>query len=392
MDGAIHRAAGRGLLKECRGLGGCEVGDAKVTGGYNLPCRFVIHTVGPVWRGGSHGEERLLRSCYRRSLELAKSRGCGSVAFPLISSGAFGYPKALALRTAADEISAFLSQNEMLVYIVVFDGSSCLISEKLYDEITAYIDDKYADGHGDKERSRRLLTPRSAPSDDGGFSGQSDGAFRSAQSRGGEEDKSGKLGEMTFALRFSKESLPSDEGRDKGDELGEMTFALPFPSGEGGGRRDKALASLEPAPASGSAAALRGDTAELFALPTIPAAQSLDEALRHLDESFTEMLLRKIDEKSMTDTECYKKANIDRKLFSKIRSDKNYRPSKTTAIAFAVALELPLDEMKSLLMKAGFALSHSSKFDIIIEYFAVNGNYNIFEINEALFAFDQPLL
>lgn len=395
VDGAIHRAAGRGLLKECRGLGGCEVGDAKVTGGYNLPCRFVIHTVGPVWRGGSHGEERLLRSCYRRSLELAKSRGCGSVAFPLISSGAFGYPKALALRTAADEISAFLSQNEMLVYIVVFDGSSCLISEKLYDDIAAYIDDKYADGHGDKERSRRLLTPRSAPPadslDDAGFSGQGEGAFRSAQGRGDEEDKSGKLGKMTFVLEFPGESLPSDEGRDKGDKLDEMTFA--FSSDEGNEPEDMAtIGCFAPSPASGSAAALRGDTAELFALPTIPAAQSLDEALRHLDESFTEMLLRKIDEKGMTDTECYKKANIDRKLFSKIRGDKHYRPSKTTAIAFAVALELPLDEMKSLLMKAGFALSHSNKFDIIIEYFAVNGNYNIFEINEALFAFDQPLL
>ena len=314
VDGAIHKAAGKGLLLECMKLGGCKTGQAKITGGYKLPCKYVIHTVGPKWKGGQNGEKELLESCYREPLRLAIENGCESIAFPLISSGVYGYPKDQALRVAIDVITSFLIENDMLVYIVIFDKTAFQISEKLFSNITSYIDDKYIDTHFDFNRTRR-------------------------------NDR----GEST--LLAETRILSNEEALD-----------------------------------------LRAPSATYQQSVAMPKAASLEDRVKQFDESFSEMLLRKIDEKGMTDSQCYKKANVDRKLFSKIRSDIHYHPSKTTAIAFAIALELNLEETKDMLMKAGFALSHSNKFDIIIEYFITNGNYNIFEINEALFAFDQSLL
>ena len=313
VDGAIHKAAGRGLLFECMKLGGCKTGEAKITKGYKLPSKFVIHTVGPKWKGGTNGEEESLRSCYRNSLAIAKKHHFESIAFPLISSGVYGYPKDQALKVAVDEITSFLLKEDMLVYIVIYDKSAYQISEKLFDDIATFIDDKYVEDR-----------------------------FR-----------------FSFRDRVSEESsvlgAPECEPIHSDAFIGETQVLKPMQASK-------------------------------------TKISSLDDALKDIDESFSEMLLRKIDEKGMEDAECYKKANIDRKLFSKIRSNRLYKPSKTTAIAFAIALELSLEETKDMLMKAGFALSHINKFDIIIEYFINNGNYNVFEINEALFAFDQALL
>ncbi len=289
VDGAIHRAAGPGLLEECRKLRGCRTGQAKLTKGYLLPARYVIHTVGPVWQGGYQEEKALLEACYQNSLSLAKEHGCESVAFPLISAGVYGYPKGQALRVAVNTITAFLQDNDMMVYLVLFDKSAFQISTERYYAIQAYIDDHYVG---------------------------------------------------------RQNALDCFEAR--------RVYEMPRPCA------------------------------------TVPL--SLREELELLDESFSEMLLRKIDERGMKDAQCYKKANIDRKLFSKIRSDRHYKPSKPTVLAFAIALELSLRETQELLQKAGFALSRSNRFDIIVEYFIRSGNYNIFEINEALFAFDQSLL
>ena len=299
VDGCIHRAAGPELLAECRTLGGCKTGDAKITGAYRLPCKYIIHTVGPVWNGGGSGEREMLISCYRTSLELAKRHGCESIAFPLISSGVYDYPKDRALKVAIDTIGDFLLENDMSVYLVIFDRRAFQISSKLFSDIAAYIDDRYV-----QEQHERY-------------------------------DRLSRLGARRSGAQFLNQ-------------------------------------------------------AELSSAPM--AAPGLDEMLEHLDAGFSETLLKLIDRSGKKDPEVYKKANVDRKLFSKIRNDPDYRPSKPTAIAFAVALELSLSETRDLIARAGYALSPSSKFDVIIEYFIAHKNYDVFEINEALFAFDQSLL
>ena len=262
VDGAIHRAAGPELLAECRTLNGCKTGQSKITKGYRLPAKFVIHTVGPIWRGGGHGEQELLVSAYRSSLELALANGCETVAFPLISSGVYGYPKDQALKVAVDTIGEFLLSHDMTVYLVIFDRAAYTIGGKLFAEIASYIDDRYVDAHTDSRETQRR--------------------------------------------RMALDVMPSE-------------------------------------------------TPQWMPAPCTMGASGLDEALSRLDESFSQMLLRKIDERGMTDAQCYKKANIDRKLFSKIRSDVHYKPSKPTAMAFAIALELPLAEAREMLEKAGFS-------------------------------------
>lgn len=304
VDGCIHRAAGPKLLAECRTLGGCKTGDAKITKAYRLPCKYVIHTVGPVWNGGKYGEREQLVSCYRTSLALAKAQKCETIAFPLISSGIYGYPKDQALRVAVDTIGEFLMENDMTVYIVIFDRAAYQISGKLFADIAEYIDDHYVDEHTDSRRERLRRLNRL-------------------------ESKASKVCE---------------------DAVMAAPMAMSVASG------------------------------------------SLDDMLGELDAGFSETLLKLIDRTGKKDSEIYKKANVDRKLFSKIRNNPDYKPSKATAIAFAIALELDLEETRDFIARAGFALSRSSKFDVIIEYFIKQKNYDVFAINEALFAFDQSLL
>ena len=308
VDLAVHTMAGKGLDAECVGLAPLGLGEAKISGAYGLPCKYIIHTSGPVWRGGLVGESIILRSCYIESLKLAVKHKCSSVAFPLISSGVYGYPKDQVLKFAIQTITEFLFDHELMVYLCVFDKESYSFSQKLFSDIQEFINDEYVDEH-DEEYYECF------------------------------EDN----------FRSFRRMEPCSE-------------------------------SLAPRPmmAECQQSSVQGKT--------------LKEYLKNMDKSFSEKLFEWIDKSGMTDVECYKKANVDKRTFSKIKSNKHYKPSKQTVIAFAISLQLNLEETQELLATVGFTLSRSNVFDKIIRYFIQNGKYDIFEINEALFEFDQVLL
>lgn len=302
--GAIFSAAGASELQAaCDGLAPIRTGEAVITPGFRLPAKYVIHTTGPVYRDGRSGEEALLRSAYLNSLKLAAEKGCESIAFPLISSGIYGYPKEEALRVATEAIRTFLEGQDMDVFLAVFDRAAFAVSEKLLGEVQSYIDEKYAEERLGKERGRDCLSE----------------------------------------LRpFHKTEYVAESRSMPKEEI------------------------LDP--------------------------RYLDRAIHSLEDPFSVKLFKLIDSRGKSDAEVYKKANLDRRHFSKIRTGKGYTPGKPTIIALSIALELSLEETADLLRRAGYALSRSSKFDVIAEYFIVNGRYDIFDINEVLFKFGQQLL
>jgi len=297
-DKAVHDKAGARLLLARKEIGDIAIGEAAITPAFDLDANYVIHTAGPIWRDGKSSEEALLASCFKNSLRLAKEKECESIAFPLISTGSYGFPKPLALQIAVREISSFLMENEMQVYLVVFEKQSFELSEKLFKSVSSYIDENYVSDKMSLEYGTSKLR------------------------------------------RFDYEEMLLRESSY------EITSKIP----------------------------------------------NLDGMLNNLDKGFSETLLYLIDRTGKKDSEIYKKANVDRKLFSKIRNNADYRPSKATAIAFAIALELSMDETDDLLARAGIALSQSNKFDVIVRYFIENKKYDIFELNSVLFEFDQPLI
>ena len=304
VDSAIHEKAGPQLLAARQAIGHIDMGCAAITPAFQLAAKYVIHTVGPVWDGGSYGEEDLLRSCYDSSLTLAVEHGCQSIAFPLISTGNYGFPKDKALQIAIAAFSEFLLEHEMQIYLVVFDQTSYKLSEKLFQGVASYIDQHYVD------------------------------AWQMAT--------------------YAAEAPRINRRRREID-------------------RCETMAMRECAPCASK-------------------AMSLEDMLKQADAGFTETLLKLIDQTGKKDSEVYKKANISKQHFSKIRNNPNYKPTKPTAIALALALELDLEATKDLIGRAGYALTNSSKFDLIIRYFIEQGNYNVVEINMALYEFDQPLL
>ena len=319
VDYAVHQAAGPELAWECAKLAPLGLGMAKITKAYKLKAKYIIHTSGPVWDGGLKGESVLLRSCYLESLKLAIAYRCKSVAFPLISSGAYGYPKDQVLKFAIQVISEFLLDHELTVYLCVFDRSSYAFSRELFSDIRAYIDDVYADVDEEDRYAEMRCLKASVISED-----EEEICF-------GEPETAGCFENMTAGM------------------------SLPYTNSAAG--------------------------------------KSLPDYLADMDKSFAYKLFDWIDARGMTDVECYKKANVDKKTFSKIKCNpQTYKPSKQTAVAFAIALRLDLEETQDLLASAGLTLSKSFVFDKIIRYFIQKEIYDIFEINEALFEFDQVLL
>ena len=309
-DSMIHEAAGPGLLQARQEIGHIDMGQAAITPAFNLQAKYVIHTVGPVWDGRSYGKEGYLRSCYENSLRLALEYNCRSVAFPLISTGNYGFPKDKALQIAISVFSTFLLEHEMQIYLVVFDRASFKLSEKLFQSVASYIDQHYVDActlaaHGAVEESHARIRRRDM--------------------------------EICESRCLQEEMLPC-------------------------------------APMAASKAA------------------SLEDMLKQTDAGFTETLLKLIDKTGKKDSEIYNKANVSRQHFSKIRNNPEYRPTKQTALAFAIALELNIEETQDLIGRAGYTLTNSSKFDVIIRFFIESKNYNMMDINTTLFEFDQMLL
>jgi O-acetyl-ADP-ribose deacetylase (regulator of RNase III)/transcriptional regulator with XRE-family HTH domain len=304
VDGAIHKIEGTRLREATSTIGTLASGECALTKAFKLPAGHIIHTVGPIWKEGNSSEEEILRSCYKNSLELAKEQAFETIAFPLISSGSYGFPKDHALNIAVRSIGEFLLFNEMTVYLVVFDKKSYQLSEDLYASVEAYIDDHYIDDH---------------------------------------------MLQRSYRVTEQAESIFYEEALLESNKIERLHQAK-------------------------------------------PKKKSLDDVVNHLDETFSEMLLRLIDEKGLKDPQVYKKANVTKQTFSKIRNNIHYNPTKQTVLAFAIALQLNLDEAKDLLMKSGYALSKSSRFDVIISYFFESENYDIYEINAVLFEYEENLL
>lgn len=334
VDAGIHQKAGPKLLEARQKVGPIPVGDAAITPGFDLNAKYVIHAVGPVWLDGSHEEETLLRACYERSLKLAKRYRCRSVAFPLMSAGNHGFPKPLALQIAMNAISEFLMENDMQVYLVVFSRDAFQLSEKLFQGVSSFIDENY------------ILE-------------------KNLQQYG--------LGDKCAVRGVQQEMILREQMRR---------------------RQAEETACFDAAPCAPMAAQpeAKPKKAASFSLPFSKAKPSLAELLAETDAGFSETLLKLIDRTGKKDSEIYSKANVSRQHFSKIRNNPDYKPTKATAIAFAIALELNLEQTRDLIGRAGYALTNSSKFDVIIMYFIRERNYNLFDINAALFEFDQSLL
>ena len=338
IDSAVYKAAGaKELLAKRHEIGMIECGNSVLTEGYRLPAKYIIHTVGTAWRGGAHGEEAVIRNCYRSAFRIAVENGFESLAIPLLASGSYGFPKGIALRIALSETEAFMADHDIELYLVVFDEKSFSLSSELYGDIDEYISDNYVESKALEEYpSANYVRNEMRMLESQAFMG-------SVVPKCSKVDRQEKR-------RRRRGSAKASEPYDVFEDACEMICEAP---------------SL---------------------------AKSLDDVVKNLDKTFMELVFSFADEKGMTDVEVQKKANLDRKAFSKLKCGTTKNPSKSTALALAVALELSLDETRDLLSRAGLALSPCSKQDVIVQYFIEREAYDIYEINVALFEHGEQLL
>lgn len=390
---SVARVAGlESLQKACGEIGYCPVGKAVVTPAFDFPAHMIVHAVGPVWMGGHAGEREVLYGCVTESLEAARRAGAKTIALPLLSTGAFGFPAGEAIDVETRAIQTFLQRNESDVWLTLYDRNAVRAGRALFDDIDEYIDDVYVGEHGDgaqwsqryTRRDRALegeplasMLPR--PQDTGAMPPLA--AVPSAPPPALEHALEKETSKRKSLFRRRKERL-KDASQEDAPAFGAPSLgALQTPQKGSGGNYDNA----------GDYDSFALDKAAAACVPAIESL-SLEDRLQDLDESFAQTVLRLIDERNLDDVEVYKRANMSRQLFAKIRKDDSYRPTKKTACALAFALGLDYEDALTLLSRAGFTLSHSSKFDVIVEYFLVNNVHDIFQINEALFAYDQPIL
>lgn len=343
IDSAVYEAAGKEkLLAKRHKIGAIDRGTSVITEGYNLPAKFIIHTVGTAWQGGKAGEEDIIRNCYRSVFDVAVNNDIASLAIPLLASGSYGFPKGIALRIALSEIEAFMSESDMDVYLVVFDEKSVSLSSELYGDIDEYINDNYVEEKNQEEYR--------------------DSYGRNERVRLGTEFVAGGLASAASYVPRLFKANKAEKKKRKEAELYE--------------ERVEDFSSID----------------MCLSDPQFDEERSLEDVVKNLDKTFMELVFSFADAKGLTDVEVQKKANLDRKAFSKLKCGTTKNPSKATALALAVALELDLDDTKDLLSRAGLALSPCSKQDVIVQYFINKEVYDIYEINVALFEHGEQLL
>ena len=361
-DTAIYQAAGHDELLQYRkeNIGPVPEGEVFITPGFQLPAKYIIHAVSPLFIDGDSGEEEKLRSCYRKSLQLAKENQIRSIAFPLISTGSFGYPLEEGIRIAADEINAFLLANDMLVYIVVFGRRATSLGTKLYPDLEEYIDQNYVEIKKVEESGyyNRPLPGAAAPPAGSAPSGAAKAPMGSAPAGAARAPEDSSLSGAQGIFGNFRRRRATLSRADEEAELSEMSLE-------------------EPSDSFMQSSASFIDDIELH-------ESKIDERMAHLSDTFSEYLMHLIESKGLKNADVYKRAIIDKKIFSKIKTNPHYQPKKITALCLCIGAKLNLDETIDLLARAGLALSPCDKTDVIFKYFIENEHYDMVDLDIVL--------